>query len=529
MSTGWRWAVVLLASGAPGGAIFAAILPSQVLVVYNSQAADASSVLNAYLAAHPDIPAANVLDVNDATIAGVANVTYADFVNKIRNPIRTYLNRPGDPTPIGVISIVLIKGLPHRIFDTDNATVGDVPTSASAEFGSGDYTAASVDAELVLLYQDLETGEAGQGMDSYSDNVIDNPYHKSTTGIDGIDRRYITNAKTFTNPYDVFWTFGGTGKTRLTAGDIYLVCRIDANTAADAVAMIERARNVRVNRAYARIVLDEDVPILNPNPPPTWLHPEYDNVDLFTPPNSTYFYAGNDYEETRDLMRAAGWKVEFDETTTFILPAALPRPIIAYASYGENHIDNPPGAGTYLQGFRFVRGAIFNTTESYNGRAFNGLGTLFDQAQVADFIGLGGTFGIGHVWEPLAFTVPDNEYLLANFLKNGLTWAEAAYSALPVLSWMQIVIGDPLATATIVDQPADFDADLDVDQADALFITPCLTGAAVTPPASGCEDADIDHWLPLIPPDEDVDQTDFGLFQRCLSGAGVTADPDCRN
>src|SRR5687767_7983236 len=64
-----------------------ALNPDQVLVVYNSQAAGATTVKNSYLAAHPTIPAANVFNLNDATIAGVADVSYADFINKIRNPI----------------------------------------------------------------------------------------------------------------------------------------------------------------------------------------------------------------------------------------------------------------------------------------------------------------------------------------------------------------------------------------------------------------------------------------------------------
>ncbi|UCG33989.1 MAG: hypothetical protein JSU68_04995 [Phycisphaerales bacterium] len=56
----------------------------------------------------------------------------------------------------------------------------------------------------------------------------------------------------------------------------------------------------------------------------------------------------------------------------------------------------------YTRQYELARGAIFNTIESYNGRALDGLGTLYEHGQVADFISAGGTFGIGHVWEPLA-------------------------------------------------------------------------------------------------------------------------------
>jgi hypothetical protein len=319
----------------------------------------------------------------------------------------------------------------------------------------------------------------------------------------------IKNAKTFGNPFAVAWTIAGTGKSRLTQGDFYLVSRIDGNTAADAVAAIQRAQNLRINRRYARVVLDEHANAAL----------EYDNMDLFDPPNSAYFYAGDDYDETLSLLQAAGWNVEYDATAVFILPAAVPHPIAAYSSYGENHITNPPGTGTYIQGFQFARGAIFNTYESYNGRALNGLGTLINQEQVADFIAWGGTFGIGHVWEPFAFTIPDNEFLFVNFLVNGLTWAEAAWSSIPMLSWMHVVIGDPLATATIVDQPADFDADGDVDAADLELFEACASGPGI-PCVAGCSKADLDL-------DGDADQMDFSLIERCLSGSDVTASPTC--
>jgi len=88
----------------------------------------------------------------------------------------------GDPTPAGIVSICLIRGLPHRILDTDNALVGDNPSALSAEFSAGDATCAAVDAELVLLWQNLEGSEAGGTMDSTSDNLIVNPYHGSTAG-----------------------------------------------------------------------------------------------------------------------------------------------------------------------------------------------------------------------------------------------------------------------------------------------------------------------------------------------------------
>ncbi len=486
---GW---LILATAGSAG-----AIAPSQVLVVYNSASTDAVAVKDAYLAAHPDIPAANVLDLNSTALANRATITYAEFVSGIRNPIRTYLNSGSGPTPTGIVAMALIRGIPHRIDDTDAPGIGDIPYDPAGpdigdELGAGDVTCAALDAELVLLWQNLETGEAGNSMDSKSDNLIDNPYHnRFNEPIGNWSRTYITTAKTFTANNLIWQSNAAQTRYRLTPGDMYLVCRIDGRTAADAIATIDRAVGIVHNRRYGWIILDED-----------------DGDDLDDDDYLGLFSAGNDYEEARDALLAAGWQVRYDHTSDFIEAHEHTEPLIAYAGYGENHVVNPPGNGTYIDGFRFARGAVFNTLESYNGRALNGLGTLFNQEQVADFIAAGGTFGIGNVWEPFSFTVADNELLLVNFLVHRLTWAEAAYSALPALSWMQIVVGDPLARVIdVVDWIGDFDADGDVDSSDADILAGCASGPGVPHPPGDCVRTDLDG-------DGDVDQADFGILQQ---------------
>lgn len=440
----------------------ASISETQVLVVYNSPAAGATQLKDAYLAAHPGIPAANVVDLNSAVlVANPADLTYQQFVDHIRTPIRNYLSLAGAPTPQGIIAIVLIRPMPHRIKDSDFPNAGDNGTNSSNEANAGDASYASVDAELVLLWQTLETGEAGGTMDSRTDNMIVNPYHKSSAGIDACAtcaRTNIQTVKTFTNPFGFYWALGGSGATRLTPGDMYLVCRIDGTSQADALALIDRARNLRINKATSWIILDE----YNVNGGAN----DLDDDGLGVPGDP--FPAGDDYEETNALLTGAGWNVLYDGTFNFIDSAEMTDPIIAYASYGENHDigsngENPPGSATYINNFRFPRGAIFNTLESDNGRALNGLASVFGLEQVADFIAAGGTFGMGSVWEPFSFTTPDNEFLFVNFLVNGRTWAEAAYSSLPALSWSFIAVGDPLATAQVVNDPGTVMGDLNGD------------------------------------------------------------------
>lgn len=428
-----------------------AITEAQVLVVYNSASPEGTALKDSYLAAHPGIPANHVFNLNDASLL-VSQITSADFVSKIRNPIRNHLNALGAAELQSIISIVLMRPIPHRIWDTDNLTVGDSPNALVAEFlppgngGQADATCASVDAELVLLWQNLDSGEAGGTMDSKSDNLIDNPYHTVSNEIQLFSRVNIQTQKVYTTHFGagLSWQSNGAGGTLLTSGDLYLVCRIDAPTLAAAQASIARAQNLYANKATQIILLDAyDASLAGSNG-------ALDNHTLFT--SGDPFYAGFDYSDTRTIMQGQGWTVRYDTTTNFVDPTEETRTLIGFATYGENHSlfgagDNPIGNGTYpTAGYRYARGAIFNPLESYSARDLNGLGQhpSIPQGQVGDFISAGGTFAVGQVWEPLSFAVADNEFIMQRMLVNQRTWAEAAYSGIPVLSWQHVVLGDPL-------------------------------------------------------------------------------------
>jgi hypothetical protein len=100
--------------------------------------------------------------------------------------------------------------------------------------------------------------------------------------------------------------------------------------------------------------------------------------------------------------------------------------------------------------FHCVPGAVFNSLESFNAvtmftDAYTG------QAKLADFIDIGGTAAVGHAFEPVRGAAIQGEFLTANLLrddngdgKGDLCLAEAAFSAMPYLSWSEVLIGDPL-------------------------------------------------------------------------------------
>jgi uncharacterized protein (TIGR03790 family) len=130
--------------------------------------------------------------------------------------------------------------------------------------------------------------------------------------------------------------------------------------------------------------------------------------------------------------------------------------VIAYASWGSN---DPDRKLRHL-GFHWLPGAIMTEYVSTNGRSFArppdswNIGAWGDpkatfagtpQSLTADYIHDGVTGASGHVYEPyLQFTPRPNILLPAYY--HGRNLAESYYLAIPVLSWMNIVVGDPLCS-----------------------------------------------------------------------------------
>lgn len=130
--------------------------------------------------------------------------------------------------------------------------------------------------------------------------------------------------------------------------------------------------------------------------------------------------------------------------------------VIAYASWGSN---DPDRKQRHL-GFHWLPGAIMTEYVSTDGRTFarppddwnigawgNAKATFAGSPQslTADYIHEGVTGASGHVYEPyLQFTPRPNILLPAYY--SGRNLAESYYLAIPMLSWMNIVVGDPMCS-----------------------------------------------------------------------------------
>lgn len=97
-------------------------------------------------------------------------------------------------------------------------------------------------------------------------------------------------------------------------------------------------------------------------------------------------------------------------------------------------------SGPFAQStFRFVPGAVAVHIHSFSGA------TLRDPNShwVAPLLARGAAATLGNVYEPfLQFTSHVN--ILNDRLLHGFTFAESAYASINVLSWMSVMVGDPL-------------------------------------------------------------------------------------
>ena len=122
--------------------------------------------------------------------------------------------------------------------------------------------------------------------------------------------------------------------------------------------------------------------------------------------------------------------------------------VIAYASWGSND----RARNDRNLGFRWLPGAIVSEYVSTNARTFikppEGwrLGKNYSGSQqslLADYLHEGATGGGGHVDEPYLNFIARPEILLPAYY-SGRNLAESFWMATPAVSWMNIVIGDPL-------------------------------------------------------------------------------------
>lgn len=427
--------ILLIALIATNAAL--AIQPGNVLVIYNSQDATSQAIKDYYLTKRSGVLS---FDLNDASL-GPGTISYADFAQKIRDPIRNYLNNHNLEQTVQVL--VLTKNLPHRIqsLDPANLNIGDNANASLTLYTEGKANFASVDSELTLLQFDLNDGENNGAYDSFADNPVYNPYYNDTNSFSSYSRSDITsnqrNFFTFPVTNNTFWwrlynTFGaGWQESVADAGHIYLTARLDADSLQTVKDMIDRAQNIQFRRDIDAILLDRDGTT---------------NLD------------SNDYSNANSSMISTWGQTTYNTNSTFLIGSAATIPYtptevitgpVAYLhSYGVNHSGGNQRDYLLTYAGQLVSGAAFSAYESFGARGLGGL-TNKSQAQVEEWFESGGTFATGPVWEPLTFGISKSQIFLDRFLIRGFTFVEAAWASIQQISWQTVILGDPLAVATV--------------------------------------------------------------------------------
>ncbi|MDA0766797.1 MAG: hypothetical protein O3A92_08245, partial [Verrucomicrobia bacterium] len=341
--------MVLLLSFLVGLGSLAALTPNQVLVLYNSKAADSEAVYQYYAAARPGVLG---FDLDDATL-GAGTISYADYVAKIRNPLRAHL--VATALQEEVVVFVLTRGLPHRVRDISAGDIGDNPTGAYNRINAGQATYASVDSELTLLWQNLEVGENNGVMDSAADNNVLNPYYNNSNPVTNYSRSSITSTKKFVQVSGPRWQMRDTQNgPSSTPGSICLTARLDGDSLVAVQGLIDRGVGACYDPQTDHIIQDKDVS------------------------NSTI--DAGDLNLSAQYLQGSWPSFTYEQTNTFLIGMTGDLPggnagtqrfagrVAALTGYGGNHAGGSQAGFQATYRDQLARGAIYNGYESFNAR-----------------------------------------------------------------------------------------------------------------------------------------------------------------
>lgn len=139
--------------------------------------------------------------------------------------------------------------------------------------------------------------------------------------------------------------------------------------------------------------------------------------------------------QVAELFEKQGFDCTVDrEKTLWDVRSRWDAPAVYLGWYAEN-AQGP----LMLREFSFAPGAIAWHIHSFSAKSFRAI----DQGWVGAFAQKGAAAMIGNVYEPF-LELTHMPYIYFACLMSGMTHGEAAYAAEPVLSWMSVVVGDPL-------------------------------------------------------------------------------------
>lgn len=324
-------------------------LANHVAVVMNMNSAESEQIASYYVNKR-HIPRSNVIQVH---CPPDENIPQAVFNQQVLEPVRTAIHNNAN----GIDYIVV--------------TMGDPLVIKESGF--------SCDGELM-------------GMD-------DTAVHP----IGALTEENILQAK---NPY-----FGANAHFSHSQYPLYLVCRLDGYTVADAKKLVD---NSLAASASPGLFFFQQSPIRK----------------------------DGGYGELQNLMTTAsndltqkGFKTLVQMADKFTVPKD---PLMGYCTWGSN---NGPFDTAIYDSIKFKPGAICETFVSTSGRTFRSRAP--GQSRIADLIESGVTGVKGYVTEPFTFSLCHPDILFGRYTA-GYNLAESFYMASPIIKYKDVVIGDPL-------------------------------------------------------------------------------------
>lgn len=365
-----------------------AVDASNVLVLFNAASSDSLQIANYYALVHPGV---RLLGLNGVSTSD--DISADDYLSTIRPQVLSALNSTTDV-------IVTTKGLPLRVNVSESAPTATWPNLPT-------YVDPSGTTRQILNWKPTSSLES----------ELTNIGKVSTWQMMG-DQSYLMPGQFTSNPY-----YHQTASFNSATTGTYLSSRLDGFTVSDVTSSIDRAQHAFVGPRNA------------PNSPTRFL---VDN-------DPSKSYAPTMANLVNNVLTPAGLPVSYDNTSAFV--GSTTGRVIGYDSHGANQASTPSNYISSGLNITLVNGAVFNSWESYNAASFTAGGNHGNQGLIGDWLAKGGTAGAGNVAEPGAnISSVANEDQLFSMLLQGKTWAEAAWSSLRQLSYVNTVVGDPLMT-----------------------------------------------------------------------------------
>lgn len=194
----------------------------------------------------------------------------------------------------------------------------------------------------------------------------------------------------------------------LLAGTVVKVSRLDGPTVSDVIAMIDGAIEAETNGLIGRTYVDVRGPHAQGN---NWME--------------SIVKALTAADFAPDTHRGSG---TFPHTVRMDAPAV-------YMGWYAGNVNGP----FVLPGFRFAPGAIAVHVHSFSAQTLRS----DSKAWCGPFVARGAAATTGAVFEPYLQMMHHLDLLMEALLR-GESLGDAGYYALPVLSWQNVLIGDPL-------------------------------------------------------------------------------------